>query len=125
MKRLVLASVSLALIVLIVALADNSEGQFTFAWLRALPGGDKIGHLLLIGGLAFVFNYALKLRRVKIFTGRFLLGSLVVLTLATFEELSQQFIRTRTFDWLDLTFDVLGIWLFGQLAVRVLRAPDA
>jgi VanZ family protein len=125
MKRFVLAGLFLAVIVLVVALADNSEGQFTFAWLRAIPGGDKVGHFLLMGGLAFVCNYAFKLRRIIIFRRAVLLGSLVVFALAALEEFSQCFIRTRTFDWLDLTCDALGIWCFGQLAVRCLRAPDA
>jgi VanZ family protein len=122
MKRIGLAGAVLALIVLIICLADRADGQFIFTWIRAIPGGDKVGHLVLIGGLAFVVNYALVWRQIKLAGWNVLAGSFVVLVLATLEEASQLLLKTRSFDWLDLFFDYLGIWLFGKLAMRLYRA---
>lgn len=36
--------------------------------------------------------------------------------LVTIEEISQLFIRGRTFDWTDLIADFLGIFIMGELA---------
>ena len=125
MKKATLAFLYFGMIALIVFLADRANSQFIFAWIRAIPGGDKIGHFLLIGGFGFVVNYSLGCRNVKIGERAVLLGSLIVVLLTVLEEFSQLFIRYRTFDLLDLTFDFLGIWFFGRLASRVTSSEIA
>ncbi len=89
-----------------------------FAWIRSIPGADKSGHFLLIGGFAFVVNYSLACRQISLRGKKIFLGSAIVALLTVLEEFSQLFIRYRTFDLLDLTFDFLGIWFFGWLAKR-------
>ncbi len=119
MRRAALALLYFAVIGLIVFLADHREFQFIFAWIRAIPGGDKVGHFLLMGGLSFVVNYALRCRKFTVGHRSFLLGSIIVAVMVTIEEFTQLFIRYRTFDLIDLASDFLGIWLFGKLALRV------
>lgn len=46
--------------------------------------------------------------------------STVVMSLATVEEFSQLFLRSRSFDLGDLTADLLGIWVCGWLARKYL-----
>lgn len=121
MRRAVIGMMYLGVIALIIFLADRGDSQFIFSWIRSIPGGDKIGHFILIGGLAFVANFCLSCRSLKIGQRHFLLGSFIVVLLASLEEFSQLFIRYRTFDLLDLAFDFLGIWLLGRLARRVER----
>ncbi len=118
MKKATLALLYFGVIALIIFLADRGESQFIFTWIRSIPGGDKVGHFLLIGGLAFVANYSLSCREFNIGKKSFLLGSAAVLFLAVLEEFSQLFIRYRTFDLWDLTFDFLGIWILGRLSKR-------
>ena len=44
------------------------------------------------------------------------LGTFIVIVIITSEEFSQMFFTLRSFDLLDLTFDLVGIHLFGNLA---------
>lgn len=118
-----LAAFYALLIVLAVILADDGHYNFIFAWIRGIPGGDKVGHFCLMGGLAFVVNFALGLRTFKVAKKSFLLGSAIVGTLVTLEEISQAWFPSRTFDFVDLTFDFLGILFFGWVA-RKLSQPQ-
>jgi hypothetical protein len=119
--RILLALAYFAVIALIVSLADKRSTTFVFNWIRAIPGGDKVGHFCLMGGFAFVANLAFACRRVLIAKKHLLLGSLIVTTLVTLEEFSQIWMPTRTFDLLDLSADFFGIWLIGSLAERLTR----
>lgn len=114
-----LAGIYASLIILTICLADNGHYQFIFAWIRGIPGGDKVGHFCLIGGLAFVINLASGLRQFTWWGRSWLWGGTAVFAVVLLEEISQAWIPTRTFDLLDLTFDVLGIVCFGWLAKRL------
>jgi VanZ family protein len=122
LKRAGLAAAYFAVVALIIWLADHRDTQYLFGWIRAIPGGDKVGHFFILGGFAFVLNHALRCRTVKVAGQTFLVGSLVVLALAAAEETSQLYIPGRNFDWFDLAADALGIWVMGRLAVRVAAA---
>lgn len=100
----------------IVFLADNHQYHTLFNGIRRIPGGDKLGHFLLMGLLSFLLNASLSCRTVRVFAARVLLGSVIACAAVTLEELSQIFVRYRTFDLLDLLFDYAGIWAFGRLA---------
>lgn len=119
LKRFGLAAAYFAVVALIIWLADHRDTQFIFAWLRALPGGDKLGHFLILGGFAFVLNHALRCRTVTLAGQPVLLGSLIVFLLALAEEASQLFIPGRTFDLWDLAADALGILVLGRLPLRL------
>ncbi len=96
------------------------SATFQLDWFRLflyyVPHGDKFGHFVLVGGLAFCANVLLKLKTVQFFNHNFLLGSLLVFIFMTFEEFSQMFIATRNFDLLDLFFNYFGILTIGYLA---------
>ena len=107
----------LASVVVIIVLADLGRLKPIYTILTAYPGSDKVGHFVLIGGVAFFMNLLLRCREWR----GWLVGSVVVGTLATLEEFSQLSMSTRTFDLLDLTADFAGIFFFGWLANRLLR----
>lgn len=110
----------------IVLLADTREYHTVFDAVRRIPGGDKLGHFLLMGMLSFLLNVSLSCRTVRISAARvLLLGSAVACAAVTLEEFSQIFVRYRTFDLVDLFFDYAGIWAFGRLAlyVELRRSP--
>ena len=67
-------------------------------------------HGLLYGMMALLLNYGLGFKTVKF---NLQLGSIIVLTFATLEELSQYYIPSRTFDLGDLLADVVGVVLFS------------
>jgi hypothetical protein len=105
------------LLLLIIAFANQGDYIHILKNLiKGLPYGDKWGHFVLMGLLAFFVNILLNCQKFKLFQLSFLKGSVIILIIVTLEELSQLFIENRTFDWLDLTFDYLGIFVFGQLA---------
>lgn len=100
----------------LIFLADKRTTQYLFRPIRNLPYGDKIGHFLLMGFFSFLLNLALSARSVKLWKFQYLLGSLIVLVVVTIEEVSQIFVRGRTFDWGDLAADFCGIFIFGEIA---------
>ncbi len=105
----------------IVWLANDGGFAYVFSWWRSIPGADKIGHFLLMGGFAFTLNLALGLRQFTFAQRRWLWGSAIVAVIVSLEELSQAWVPSRTFDLVDLTFDFLGILFFGWLAKKAVR----
>ena len=98
------------------------------AVLYAFPYGDKVGHFLLIGGLAFLVNLSLSCRTIGLAKRNILLGSLVVAALVTVEEASQALFKTRNASLGDLGSSYLGILAFSRLAVlanRVFRQSSS
>lgn len=120
----ILTVVYVCVLAVIVFLADKRTTQYLFKPLRNLPYGDKIGHFLLMGFFSFLLNLALSAKTVNLWKFNYLLGSLIVLTVVTIEEVSQIFIRGRTFDLGDLAADFLGIFLFGELARFICRRKE-
>ena len=117
MKSRLVTVIYLALLAGIVLLADNRQYHGLFDGVRSIPGGDKLGHFLLMGLLSFLLNVSFDCRAVRLFGRLLLVGSLVACAAVTLEEFSQIFVRYRTFDPLDLLFDFAGIWSFGRLAL--------
>ncbi|MEA3208518.1 MAG: polysaccharide biosynthesis protein VpsQ [Chthoniobacter sp.] len=104
----------LALVVVIIYLADRHLAPSVFGWIDRHLASDKLGHFVLIGGLAGMLNFSLRCRRWR----GWLVGSLIVAALCSLEELSQAFIPVRHCDWGDLAADFLGILVFGWIARR-------
>jgi hypothetical protein len=118
---LLTASFALALI-LIIFFADRGTMPGFIAALYAFPYGDKAGHFLLMGGLAFLVNLSLSCRKVKLAGRGLLLGSLIAAGLVTVEEASQLIFKSRHASLGDLGASLLGILAFGWAAARVNRA---
>jgi hypothetical protein len=87
----------------------------------AIRGGDKAGHFVLLGGLAFTLNRALGGRSTRMGPIAVQLGGLLVALAITREEFSQMWIPSRTFDWGDLAANYAGIACADWLARRWLR----
>jgi len=100
---------------LIVYLANQGRLYDYVPNVNDYPGADKICHFILMGTMAMLANLALGGRKIQLFSKSVYLGSLIVLVLVGAEELSQLFITSRSFDLLDLSFDILGILILGNL----------
>lgn len=103
----------------IIVLADLGMSIYLSQYIRHLPFGDKIGHFVLYGMLAFLINLALTNRSVKLLGQPVLLGSILVLTFAFVEEFTQIAISTRNFEVWDMICDTAGVILFSRLALLV------
>jgi len=105
----------------IVVLADLGLAPWVFAASKLVSWGDKPSHLLLMGILSFFLNMAWCGRTVVLFRCRVLLGSAVVCGLVLVEELSQAWVPSRHADPVDAVCDLIGVYLFGLLALYNLR----
>ena len=106
---------------LIVYLANQGRLYDYVPNVNDYPGADKICHFLLMGTMALLANLALGGRKVQLASKSPYLGSLIVLILVTLEEFSQLFVSSRSFDLLDLSFDILGIYFLGNLGGELAR----
>ncbi len=98
-----------------IVFADRGRGRAFFGWINSFPLGDKAGHFFLIGVMAFLLNHALAYRTAPVNGSRLQLGGLIVGVVITFEEFSQLWFSSRTFD----AGDLLANW-FGVLAAELL-----
>ena len=87
--------------------------------LPAVPHFDKLGHAILIGGLAFFLDGALDHRRLSPGLAFPRLGPTLVLVAAGIEEYLQRFSSRRTSDPWDFAADVVGVCFFAWLSRRV------
>jgi VanZ family protein len=104
------------ILAVIIFLANRNGTAYLLEFVGFVPFGDKIGHFLLAGIFSFLFNSIFDAREINFGLIKFLLGNVAVLTIVTVEEISQIYVSGRTFDWGDLFFDYLGIYIFGKLA---------
>jgi VanZ family protein len=110
----------------IVILADTDRLTPLLGFVHGVPLGDKLGHFVLIGALAFVVDLALGARTMRLAGVRLRIGSAAVLAVVVAEEISQRWVPTRSFDFGDLAADVLGIAVGGALAaIAVRRRADS
>jgi VanZ family protein len=99
-----------AFVVWVIYSADGPGLPRFIALLYDYPNGDKLGHFLLMGGLAFLLTLPLS-RRYQL-PG---LGFLAVLI--AIEEFSQRFFNNRHPSWSDLACSLAGVVVFGGLAL--------
>jgi polysaccharide biosynthesis protein VpsQ len=118
LKRWLPFSVFFLFIVGIIVANDLGQIQSIINWVNSVPFGDKVGHTIFIGTLAYLLNYALADRTIKISQYKILLGCMIIAVAITAEEFSQIWIPSRTFDFLDLTANYFGITIAGWLRLR-------
>ncbi len=117
-SRYVPAAIFFLFITWIIVQADLRNDNFIIKIGHAVPLGDKIGHFSLFGVLALLLNMAMGFKRIKIHVRAFHLGSVIVFAFAMVEEFSQLVISSRTFDLVDMVFDLLGIGILSSVAFR-------
>jgi len=103
------------LLLIIIWLANTGNLPAWMVALKAFPGGDKVGHFMLMGCMALLLNISLRQRRMTLAGRSLLLGSILMALLVTLEEFSQIWLPLRSFDWGDLLADYLGIAVLGGL----------
>ncbi|MCG9713458.1 VanZ family protein [Shewanella insulae] len=109
-------------LVWLIVSADAGRSNLLFELARALPYGDKLGHMILFGTLTLFAVVGSNFRRVSFgrqscWGMRPYLGALVVAIVVIIEECSQHYFPSRTFDGYDLLADGVGIMLFSLLSL--------
>jgi VanZ family protein len=85
-------------------------------WTPYLPGRDKTGHFLLMGGFAAVAVLAFAGRRVGSRTISVAAVSLAVTLIVVSEEGLQRWLPSRTLSLEDLAYSLAGVFICGGLA---------
>lgn len=116
-----IAIVYLLILAGIIAAADFKGTSYLLNFVGNIPFGDKIGHFVLFGFFAFLVNLSLGRRSFGIGNFRYLAGSLIVAAIITIEEITQIFVRGRTFSFVDLFCSYAGILVFGEIARLICR----
>lgn len=102
----------------VIFCADAGLARGLFEWLDRHPGSDKAGHFLLVGGVAWTLNRALRGRMIPLGFASVQAGGLVIAILMTLEEFSQLWIAGRKFDLGDLAANYAGVLVAGWLSPR-------
>lgn len=106
-------------ILIVIVLANLDAFPPFIRKLYDFPNGDKLGHLILFGLLNFFLTSAF-LARLPFNRGRVALSVGFILALVvTAEEFSQQYFSARTFDLVDLTASLFGLFIGGCAALRL------
>ncbi len=116
-----LAAACVAGFAAIVVAADRGALPDGIRRLYDWPGGDKVGHVVLLAAVTFVVAMALRGRRVRLGRWSLPLASVMVFVGITLEEASQAWFPGRTLSVADLACSYLGI-LLGTWAAYMLRA---
>ena len=112
------AVAALVLIAIIVA-ADRQTLPLLLQRVYNYPAGDKIGHFVLFGGLAFLAALGFG-RRARPVAGMSVpVSTLVIVALVTLEEASQAWFPGRTASVWDLLASYVGIAAGTIMAQRV------
>jgi VanZ family protein len=117
MKR---TAILYAILIVILVLAADTRHLGSLRQVYDFPGGDKVGHFVLFGILSLLMNLSvLQGRPAAGMTRSVILYSLLLAGLVGLEELSQQWIPSRTSSVLDLAASYAGIAFFAWLALRI------
>ncbi|GAP21047.1 hypothetical protein LTAR_01252 [Leptolinea tardivitalis] len=118
--RIISALFFLFIIYVIVA-ADNGSLPQLFYRIYYFPNGDKLGHFILYGILAFLINCSFPERHIRIASIQTPVGSLFCMALASIEEFSQAFFPRRSASWADLASGILGILIFTAFSLLAIN----
>jgi len=114
------AVAALVLIALVVA-ADRGTLPLVIQHVYTYPAGDKVGHVVLYGGLAFLAALGFPRRAPSMNVPA---STVVILVLATLEEASQAWFPGRTASVFDLLASYAGI-AAGMLAAKLIERRRA
>jgi polysaccharide biosynthesis protein VpsQ len=119
MKWLTLACA--VFIAAIVIAADKGRLPGFITALYDFPAGDKVGHAILFGILAFVLNMSVPMAPPTRPWLSLALSTLALAALVAAEEMSQSVFAGRHASWADLASSYTGIALFSCLAWTIRR----
>jgi hypothetical protein len=119
-----LAAVCVLSFAAVVVAADRGRLPAGIRRLYQWPGGDKVGHVVLLATVTFAVALALRGRRVRLGRWSLPLASVAVGIGITLEEASQAWFPGRTLSVADLGCSYLGIFV-GTWAAAALRARVA
>lgn len=117
----IIAGLFFTFILWIIVASDMGGPNILIDSVRAVPYGDKLGHMSLYGVLAVLVNFSYKPNNHK-YLG-LPIGCALVLVFALLEELSQYFFpSTRMLDIKDALADCVGVYLAAWISYRIAKS---
>jgi hypothetical protein len=121
-RTIVLITVGFGLVLLsIILLANAGVLHAPMSCINGIPLADAVIHFFLMGVMALLVNICLRGRRFRLGPLGIMLGSVIVAVVVTAEEFSQLLMERRTFSWVDLGADYLGISALGRFSLLLVR----
>lgn len=121
--KLIALTFVLAFICLVIS-ADTGRMPGSLKAVYDFPGGDKVGHVVIYGALAFVLTAGFA-QSIRIGRKTLPLAVLVLIAVTVAEEFSQSLFSARTFDLLDLACSLAGIAVGAIVANRIFGKSKA
>jgi VanZ family protein len=122
MKKLrVITLLFFLFICFVIFSADTSRIPSWMYSIYHFPNGDKVGHFILYGIMAFLMNISFPNWKYRVGSVTLPGGGLLFAFFSILEEISQSFFASRSSSLLDVTFSLLGILVFSFLSRLVLR----
>lgn len=120
-KLVLAATAALAIfIITIIVIADHGDGNRLWgSFINRIPYGDKVGHVVLMGGLCFLCNLALRVPSRWFLPRHITPVTFVLFLLISLEEISQAYSPYRTCDWYDWLADLAGLAIGQSAAVWI------
>jgi VanZ family protein len=106
-----------AVLLLVLLCADFGALMPLAEYVNAYPVLDKVVHVLMYGGLAFLVNAALATRRRGSLLSTIATGSIIVSIASTVEECTNLYVPCRGWAVSDLAANYIGIIALGTLPV--------
>jgi VanZ family protein len=117
MKKIRIATLVFFLFIcLIIVGADTGNMPHWLSQVYHFPNGDKVGHFVLYGIMAFLMNLSFPKWNFQAGTITLPGGSLLFSVFSILEEISQSFFASRNSSLLDVTCSLLGILAFSFLS---------
>ena len=116
-RRLAWAAVVWLLAIVALSAVATVEPKILLQWTHYMPGRDKTGHFLMMGGFAGVSVLAFAGRQLAARRVSALAVLASVTLLVVLEEAVQLWLPHRTFSGVDLASSLAGVATFGAAAV--------
>jgi len=120
----ILTSCFTGFILWILYMANTNQHTMYFEIVQQTPYGDKIGHVVLFGLLTLFINLVTIGKSVCISSVNIYTGTVLVTVFVTFEEMSQLFFTSRTFDLLDYAASLIGVLMFSGITYLIENAES-
>ena len=115
-RSLAWAAAAWLIAIVVLSATASVEPQLLLQWTHHLPGRDKTGHFLLMGGFAGVSVLAFAGRRLAARRVSALAVLAIVTLIVVLEEAVQLWLPHRTFSGVDLASSLSGVASFGGIA---------
>ncbi|WHI51797.1 VanZ family protein [Microbulbifer sp. MLAF003] len=107
----------------VIYLANTGSSSIFFELVRAIPYGDKIRHIVLFGTLTLILTLSSRQKFYCLGSIHIYYGAIAVFLFALSEEVTQAFLPSRTFDFIDLAADLIGIGI-ANITVNLLQRRE-